>query len=357
MQTTVAVIGAGSWGTTVAALTARSARTVLWARDPLLADAVTRDHRNPRYLSDVALPEDLHATADLAEAVSGARLIVMAVPSHGFRAVVEDLAGLVPAGGAVPVLSLTKGLEQSSLSRMTEIVSALLPASPVGVLTGPNLAREVAAGHPTAGVVAMSDDEVGRWVQGLVMCPSFRVYTNRDVVGCEIAGALKNVLAIAAGISDGLGFGENTRAALITRGLAEMGRLGVRLGGDRLTFAGLAGVGDLVATGTSPQSRNRSVGVALGGGRSLPAVLAEMRMVAEGVKTARPMVELAASHGVEMPIASQVADLIDGLRTPIEAIEALMGRPAISEFPHPATEPPAAGGPGASPSPGSPRAR
>jgi len=338
VQTTVAVIGAGSWGTTVAALVARGTKTVLWARDPSLADSLERDHRNPRYLPDAVLPEDLRATADLGEAVSDARLLVMAVPSHGFRAVVEDLVPLLPASRAVPVLSLTKGLEQGSLSRMTEIVSALLPASPVGVLTGPNLAREVAAGQPTAGVVAMSDEEVARWVQGLMMCPSFRVYTNRDVVGCEIAGALKNVLAIAAGISDGLGFGENTRAALITRGLAEMGRLGARLGGDRLTFAGLAGVGDLVATGTSAQSRNRSVGVALGEGRSLEAVLSEMRMVAEGVKTARPMVELATRHGVEMPIASQVADLIDGLRTPIEAIEALMARPAVPEFPHPATD-------------------
>jgi glycerol-3-phosphate dehydrogenase (NAD(P)+) len=203
------------------------------------------------------------------------------------------------------------------------------------VLTGPNLASEVAAGQPTAAVVALDDEGTARWVQGLMMSRTFRVYTSVDVTGCEIAGALKNVLAVAAGVCDGLGFGDNTRAAMITRGLAEMGRLGVALGGDRMTFAGLAGVGDLVATCTSPRSRNRTVGVALGRGRTLDDILGEMTMVAEGVKTARPMVELAASYDVEVPIASQVADLLDGVRSPAEAIAALMDRPATSEFPRP----------------------
>lgn len=331
MADNVAVIGAGSWGTTVAALAATNAPTMLWARDPVLAATLRCDRANPTYLPGVRLPDQLGATSELAEAVSAASLVVIAVPSHGFRAVVSDMAGLVTRG--TPVLSLTKGLEQGSHLRMTELLAELLPDSPAGVLTGPNLAAEVAAGQPTAGVVALGDEDGARWVQGLLMSKTFRVYTNVDVVGCEIAGALKNVLAVAAGVSDGLGFGDNTRAALITRGLAEMGRLGVKLGGDRTTFAGLAGVGDLVATCTSLKSRNRTVGEALGRGRALADVLSEMRMVAEGVKTARPMVELAASYHVEMPIAAQVADLIDGMRRPDEAIAALMLRPATAEFP------------------------
>jgi glycerol-3-phosphate dehydrogenase (NAD(P)+) len=329
----VAVIGAGSWGTTVAALIAANVPTMLWARDPELASAIHRRHANPRYLWDVELPAGLGATCEVDEAVAGVSLVVMAVPSHGFRAVAEELAGALAAG--IPVVSLTKGLERGSQLRMTEVLGQMLPDSPSGVLTGPNLASEVAAGQPTAAVVALDDEGTARWVQGLMMSRTFRVYTSVDVTGCEIAGALKNVLAVAAGVCDGLGFGDNTRAAMITRGLAEMGRLGVALGGDRMTFAGLAGVGDLVATCTSPRSRNRTVGVALGRGRTLDDILGEMTMVAEGVKTARPMVELAASYDVEVPIASQVADLLDGVRSPAEAIAALMDRPATSEFPRP----------------------
>jgi len=327
----VAVVGAGSWGTTVAAQAARNAPTVLWARDPAVADSVRGERTNPAYLPGVTLPDQLGATSDLGEAVGSATLVVMAVPSHGFRSVASVVASLVPAG--TPVLSLTKGLERGTHLRMTELLAALVPESPCGVLTGPNLAGEVAAGQPTAGVVAMEDEGLARWVQGILMSRTFRVYTNGDVVGCEIAGALKNVLAVAAGVSDGLGFGDNTRAALITRGLAEMGRLGARLGGDRMTMAGLAGVGDLVATCTSPKSRNHSVGIALGQGRTLDEVLGEMKMVAEGVKTARPMVELATAHGVEVPIASQVAALIDGKTSASGAISTLLARPATAEFP------------------------
>jgi glycerol-3-phosphate dehydrogenase (NAD(P)+) len=325
------VIGAGSWGTSVASLASANASTVLWARDPAIARSVRAEHRNPTYLPDIGLPVGLDATHDLAAAVAGASLVIMAVPSHGFRAVACDLVALLSDG--TPILSLTKGLEQGSHLRMTQLLADILPSSPSGVLTGPNLASEVAEGQPTAGVVAMTEPSTAQWVQGLLMSRTFRVYTNEDVVGCEIAGALKNVLAVAAGISDGLGFGDNTRAALITRGLAEMGRLGVHLGGQRSTFAGLAGVGDLVATCTSPRSRNRTVGLALGQGRSLIDVLGEMKMVAEGVKTARPMAELAAGYGVEMPIAAQVADMLDGVRRPADAIAELMDRPATSEFP------------------------
>jgi glycerol-3-phosphate dehydrogenase (NAD(P)+) len=327
----VAVIGAGSWGTTVASLVSSNTPTILWARSPKLAESLRTDHCNPSYLPDTTLPDGLEATADLDGAVDGAELVIMAVPSHGFRAVLADLAPSVTPG--TPVISLTKGLEQGSHQRMTQVVAELLPESPVGVLTGPNLASEVIAGQPSASVVALADQRLSEWVQELLISPHFRVYTNIDVVGCEIAGALKNVLAIASGISDGLGFGDNTRAALITRGLAEMARLGIELGGAVTTFGGLAGVGDLVATCTSPKSRNRTLGEALGRGRSLADIIADMRMVAEGVKTARPMVDLAASYHVEMPIVAQVADLIDGIRSPAEAIAQLMQRPAAKEFP------------------------
>ncbi|HEX3459990.1 MAG TPA: NAD(P)H-dependent glycerol-3-phosphate dehydrogenase [Acidimicrobiales bacterium] len=330
MPEKVAVIGAGSWGTTVATLAAGNANTVLWARDPDLAETVRNHHRNPTYLPDFLLPDSLDATHDIGEAVAGASLVIMAVPSHGFRAVATDLAEVIVSG--TPVLSLTKGLEQGSHLRMTQLLAEVIPDSPTGMLTGPNLAAEVAAGQPTAGVVALADDNQARWVQSLLMSKTFRVYTNADVIGCEIAGALKNVLAVAAGISDGLGFGDNSRAAMITRGLAEMARFGMQLGGELITFGGLAGVGDLVATCTSSKSRNHTVGVALGQGRTLADVMGEMRMVAEGVKTARPMVELAASVDVEVPIATQVADMIDGIRSPAEAIAALMERPATSEF-------------------------
>jgi glycerol-3-phosphate dehydrogenase (NAD(P)+) len=326
----VAVIGAGSWGTTVAAISARAAPTVLWARRSTLADTINQRHQNPDYLSGVILPESLRATASLSHAVDGVALIIMAVPSHGFRAVLSDLAP--HAAPHVPVLSLAKGLEQGTNLRMTELVAQVLPGHPAGVLTGPNLAREVVAGQPAATVVAMTDESVALAVQELLRTDTFRVYTNPDVVGCETAGATKNVLAIAAGMIQGLGLGDSSLAALITRGLAELGRFAVAMGGEPMTMAGLAGVGDLVATCTSRLSRNRTVGELLGQGRSLDDVLGQMRMVAEGVKSARPLLELAALHGVEMPIGQQVADVLEGTRSPAEAIPALMRRSATSEF-------------------------
>ena len=326
----VAVIGAGSWGTTVASIAAVSAPTVLWARRPELAQRITDGGVNTDYLPDEPLPASLRATASLPDAVGGSDLVVMAVPSHGFRAV---LRGLAPhLGPATPVLSLAKGLEQGSLLRMTEIVAQELPGHPVGVLTGPNLAREIVVGQPAATVVAMTDQAVAASVQELLRTGTFRVYTNPDVVGCEMAGATKNVLAIAAGILQGLGYGDSSLAALVTRGLAELGRLVVAMGGEPITIAGLAGVGDLVATCTSRLSRNRMVGEQLGEGRSLDEVLADMRMVAEGVKTARPLVGLAAARGVEMPIGEQVAGVLEGSVSPAEAIPALMTRAAKPEF-------------------------
>ena len=235
----------------------------------------------------------------------------------------------------MPILSLSKGVEQGTVLRMTEVVADVLPdhrRDRIGVLTGPNLAREVALGQPTASVVAIDDAEAAAALQALFMTATFRVYTNPDVVGCEIAGALKNVIAIAAGIAHGLGYGDNTKAALITRGLAELARLGMALGGDPLTFSGLAGMGDLVATCTSDKSRNRTVGVALGQGRQLDDIVAEMKMVAEGVKSTEAVLELAARHGVEMPIAEQVGAVLYEGRTPAEIVPALMLRQAKPEL-------------------------
>jgi glycerol-3-phosphate dehydrogenase (NAD(P)+) len=236
--------------------------------------------------------------------VGRADVLVMAVPSHGFR---DTLTRCVPHVRAwVPVVSLTKGLEQGTHLRMTEIVQELLPGHPYGVLTGPNLAREILVGDAAASVVAMSDATVAKQLQGVFASRLFRVYRNDDVIGCEVAGALKNVMAIAAGMAVGLGTGDNTRAAVITRGLAELSRLGVALGGQAMTFSGLAGMGDLVATCVSPLSRNRNVGEQLGRGRTIEEIQSEMRMVAEGVKTARVVKELADEHGLVMPIAEQV---------------------------------------------------
>jgi len=284
----------------------------------------TSDGRNVVYLPDLALPPGLRATASLAEAVEGAGVVVMAVPSHGFRAVLSAAAPYLAAG--VPVVSLAKGVEQGSLSRMTEVIAEVVPEHPFGVLTGPNLVGEIVAGHPTASVIAATDIEVAVELQQLFSTGSFRVYTNPDVVGCELGGALKNVVAIAAGVADGLGFGDNTRAALITRGVAELTRLGVALGGQPLTFGGLTGMGDLVATCTSRQSRNRWVGEELAKGRPLAEITAGTRMVAEGVRTSAAVVALAARVGVEMPIADQVVAVLDGLIPAAEVVAVLMGR-------------------------------
>ncbi len=333
MSTRIAVIGAGSWGTTVASLAAVNADAVLWARDPAVAEEVDTEHQNSHYLPDITLPESLRATSDLIEACTGADVIVMGVPSHGMRGVLETAASAI--GPSVPVLSLSKGVEQGTSLRMTEVIADVLAGhrtDRIGVLTGPNLAREVALGQPTASVVAIEDAAVAAQLQGLFMTATFRMYTNPDVVGCEIAGALKNVIALAAGIAHGLGYGDNTKAALITRGLAELARLGQALGGDPMTFSGLAGMGDLVATCTSEKSRNRTVGVALGQGRKLEDIVAEMKMVAEGVKSTEAVLALASAQRVEMPIAEQVGAVLYDGRTPAEIVPALMLRQAKSEL-------------------------
>jgi glycerol-3-phosphate dehydrogenase (NAD(P)+) len=329
----VAVVGAGSWGTAVAALVAANADVTLWARDPELAGHVERDHENPRYLPGIALPVRLHASGDLTGVCADADVVVLGVPSHGLRSVLcEAVPAIAPD---VPVVSLAKGVEQGTGLRMTGVVADVLRdhrVDRIGVLTGPNLAREVAEGQPTASVVAMVDADAATQLQSLFMTTTFRVYTNPDVVGCEIAGALKNVIAIAAGIAAGLGYGDNTKAALITRGLAELARLGVALGGDPRTFSGLAGMGDLVATCTSAKSRNRSVGVELGRGRSLADIVSETNMVAEGVKSTSAVLELAAQHDVEMPIAAMVGAVLYEDRRPADLVPTLMLREAKSEL-------------------------
>lgn len=330
MTERLAVIGAGSWGTTVAAIAARRVPTVLWARREGLARHIEAHHRNPDYLADHELPPQLQATASLEEAVGSATLVVMAVPSHGFRQVLRSLVPYLRED--VPVLSLAKGLERDTNLRMSQVVAEEAPGRPAGVLSGPNLAGEIAAGQPAATVVAMTDPAVAAKVQHLLLTDSFRIYTNPDVVGCEVAGVTKNVLALAAGISSGLGLGDSSMAALITRGLAELGRLVVAMGGEQLTVASLAGVGDLVATCTSPLSRNRRVGVELGRGRPLAEVLGDMRMVAEGIKSARPLVDLASANGIEMPIAEQVTAVVEGEATPEEVVHNLMVRAAKPEF-------------------------
>lgn len=330
----VAVIGAGSWGTTVARLVSHNADdTVLWAREPRTAATIAATRSNERYLPGVVLPADLEVTASLEAACVDADVVVLGVPSHGMRAVLQQAAPYI--GSTAIVVSLAKGLEPNRELRMSEVIVDVLGAAYArrsGTLTGPNLAREVAAGQPTASVVAIPDAAAARLAQSVFMTPTFRVYTNPDVVGCELAGVVKNVIAIAAGAAAGLGYGANTMAALLTRGLAELARLGIALGGDPLTFSGLAGMGDLVATCTSEQSRNRTVGVELGRGRSIDEIIAEMHMVAEGVKSTRSVLDLAQRHGVEMPIAQTVgAILYDGQRAS-DSLGQLMAREAKPEL-------------------------
>jgi glycerol-3-phosphate dehydrogenase (NAD(P)+) len=324
MQIRVAVVGAGSWGTTVAHLAAANASTTLWARADDVADEILADHVNSRYLPGFELHPDLRATSSLAEAVGDADVLVMGVPSHGFRDTLEAAAEHLRPW--VPVVSLTKGFEQGTRARMTQIVGEVLPGHPAGVLTGPNLAKEILAGHAAASVIAMTDLTVASALQQVFAGERFRVYTNTDVIGSEVGGALKNVIAIASGMADGLGAGDNTRAAVITRGLAELTRLGLAMGGDPMTFAGLAGMGDLIATCISPQSRNRHVGEQLGKGRKIDEIVDEMDMVAEGVKAAPVAVELAEQYGVEMPIAVEVAEVCSGRCTALDAYAHLLSR-------------------------------
>jgi glycerol-3-phosphate dehydrogenase (NAD(P)+) len=318
----VALLGGGSWGTTVAALVARNAPVTLWARDAATVEEINTLHRNEKYLPGAVLPEALTATTSIEEAVAGVDVLIMGVPSQGFRGVLEQVKPYLRAW--VPVISLTKGLELATRKRMTEIIHEVLPGHPAGVLTGPNLAREIMAGQAAASVIAMEDKVIILELQRLFRSGLFRVYTNDDVIGCELGGVLKNIIAIAVGMGDGQGAGDNTRSALITRGLAEVSRLGVAMGGRAETFAGLAGMGDMIATCTSAQSRNRHVGVELGKGRNIDEIIEQMVMVAEGVKSAPAVMALADEYGIEMPIAADVYRVVKSGGTAQRAFRGLL---------------------------------
>jgi glycerol-3-phosphate dehydrogenase (NAD(P)+) len=311
------VLGAGSWGTTVASLVAPRHDTVLWARNADVAKAINVDHANAAYLPGFDLPPELSATSSLEDAACEADLLIVGVPTSGFRTVLEDAAECIRPW--IPVVSLSKGLERGSNLRMTQVIKEVVPGHPVAALTGPNIATEIMSGKAAAAVIATEDLEVARAIQKVVTRGLFRVYLNDDVIGCEMGGALKNVIAIAAGIGEGLGVGDNTRAAVMSRGLAELTRLGVVLGAQPTTFAGLAGMGDLIATCMSAHSRNRRVGEQLGKGRRLEDILSEMHMVAEGVKTANVALELAEHHQLELPICRMIDKVVKGEIEPAAA--------------------------------------
>ena len=306
----ISVLGGGSWGTTTASVISRQCNAVLWARDAQIVDEINQDHTNTRYLPDATLHPKLTATTALNVAVEHADAVLIAVPSSHFREVLMNAMPDMPRD--IPVISLSKGLEKGSRMRMTEIIRDVSPHSIPGVLTGPNLAREIVAGQAAASVLALEAHDAALALQPTLNNGLFRVYTNQDVIGCELGGVLKNIIAIAVGMGDGLGAGDNTRAALITRGLAEMSRLGEALGGKAETFAGLAGMGDMIATCTSPQSRNRHVGMELAKGRSIEDIIDSMHMVAEGVKSAPTVIELAREKGISLPISEDVYSVITG---------------------------------------------
>lgn len=315
--TRVGVLGAGSWGTTVATLVAKNVSTSIWARNAKLVDEINNKHTNERYLPEARLPKQLKAFNSIEETIQDAALVLMAVPSHGFRSVLEGAKAYI--GANVPVISLTKGLEKESNLRATEIIRQILPDHPSGVLTGPNLASEIIAGLAAAAVLAMEDAVIGSRLAKVFQSSRFRIYTNTDVIGCEISGALKNVIALACGMADGVGAGDNTRAAFITRGLAEIKRLGVVMGAKPESFAGLAGMGDLIATCTSAKSRNYYVGKQIGEGQSLTDITSGMHMVAEGLNTTKVMLSLGEEKGIDLPIATQVHSVICGTKTVYQA--------------------------------------
>lgn len=330
---TVAVMGAGSWGTAYAMMCADAGEDVLlWARRPEIAEDINERRRNHEYLGDIPLTETLRATADPERALHGAQVVVVAVPSHALRGKLADWRELVPRDGLF--VSLIKGIEVDTHLRASQVLCEVLdlPASRLAVISGPNLAKECAQRMPGGTVAAGVEPDVVRRVQAMSHTSYFRVYTNPDVIGVELCGAEKNAIALAAGMADGLGYGDNTKAMLITRGLAEMTRLGVAQGGNPLTFSGLAGMGDLVATCMSPHSRNRHVGEQLGRGRSLDAIISEMNMVAEGVRTSQALREIAAEHAVEMPITEHVAKVVHEGMDVQDMASALLGREPKPEF-------------------------
>jgi len=327
----VSVMGAGSWGTAFALVLADAGNEVtMWGRRQELCDAISTEHENSDYLPGIALPRIIRATSDPAEALYGADVVVLAVPSQQLRANLGDWGAHVPP---VPLVSLMKGIELGTHLRMSEVIAELTGAGPdrIGVVSGPNLAKEIALREPAASVVASEDLALAEYLQKLCHTGAFRPYTLTDVVGAELGGAVKNVIALAVGVAVGLGYGDNSKASVITRGLAETARLGGAMGADAMTFLGLAGLGDLVATCSSPLSRNRSFGEKLGTGMTVDEVAAATRQVAEGVKSCQSVSELARLHGVDMPITEHVAALIAGELKPDELVSRLISRDAKAE--------------------------
>ncbi|MDQ3094829.1 MAG: NAD(P)-dependent glycerol-3-phosphate dehydrogenase [Actinomycetota bacterium] len=328
----VAVFGSGSWGTAFSLVLADAGNeVVMWARRQEVSDVINTRHENTDYLPGVTLPASISATHDPEEACSGASVIVLAVPSQSLRANLEDWSKHIPEGAVL--MSLMKGVEVGTAKRMTEVIEEVtgIGGGRVAVLSGPNLSHEIAGRQPAASVIACTDESVAEALQARCHSAAFRPYTNSDVVGCELGGATKNVIALAVGMAVGLGFGDNAAATVITRGLAETARLGVALGADPYTFSGLAGLGDLVATCSSPLSRNRTFGENLGKGKSVSEIAASTRQVAEGVKSCESIRDLAARNGVEMPIVEHVAALIRGEMAPKEMLASLISRAAKPE--------------------------
>lgn len=323
----IAVIGAGSWGTTLADLLTTSGHDVrLWAYEPEVAESINRTHVNDLFLAHSRLSDALVATSELGEAAAGAELLVSAVPSHAVRNVMARLVSTWNPGALRASVSVSKGLEEGTLETMTAVLRDVIPGAPAVALSGPSFAQEVFARQPTAVVAASDAPEAARLVQQAFSSSHFRVYTSDDPLGVQLAGALKNVIAIAAGLLHGLRLGHNTLSALVTRGLAELTRLGRTMGADPMTFSGLAGMGDLILTATGALSRNRALGIELAEGRSLDEILAGRRTVAEGVRTARAAVELSARTGVELPIAQEVAHILFDGKRPDRAVRDLMER-------------------------------
>jgi glycerol-3-phosphate dehydrogenase (NAD(P)+) len=333
MRDVIAVLGAGSWGTALAVHCARLGHDVrLWARDDVLVDEIAAVGENSRYLHGVPVDASIRATARLDRALERATVVLAAVPSHGMRAVLRQAAPLVPRDAIV--VSAAKGIERDTLERMSHVIAQELGDRRIVVLSGPSFAIEVARGLPTALVAASADRDAATYIQETLKGPTFRLYASDDVAGVEIGGALKNVIAIAAGVVDGLQLGHNAMAALITRGLVEISRLACAEGARRDTLSGLSGLGDLVLTCTGDLSRNRQVGIQLGRGRSLDDILSHMRMVAEGVRTTSAALSLGERRGIELPIAAQMAAVLDGRSTPRDAVDALMLRRQRAEIDH-----------------------
>ncbi|MDX3229472.1 NAD(P)H-dependent glycerol-3-phosphate dehydrogenase [Streptomyces sp. ME19-01-6] len=331
-MTRCAVYGTGSWGTAFAMVLADAGCEVtLWGRRPGPVDAINTTRANPDYLPGTELPRSVRATTDPAEAARGAEFTVLAVPSQTLRGNLAEWAPLLPADTVL--VSLMKGVELGTAKRMSEVIEEVAKASAerVAVLTGPNLAKEIAARQPAASVVACRDEDVARRLQAACHTPYFRPYTNTDVVGCELGGAVKNVIALAVGIADGMGLGDNAKASLITRGLAETTRLGLAMGADAHTFAGLAGMGDLVATCSSPLSRNHTFGTNLGRGMTLEETIAVTKQTAEGVKSCESVLDLARRHDVDMPITETVVSVVHDGKPPLVALKELMSRSAKPE--------------------------